>query len=227
MTSSRDIGFCARMTLPRSLNEWASFVWADTTASYCGSSSQPLAAFFSAAAGLASASKAAVTHSRENRTWSLGDYALVGKRLDFLKLAVPTLARVAAIVNPDDPTDRMEMTQLPKAASGLGLALQFIEVHNAAELESAAAEVVRAGVQGMYLSQGPTLSRRQIAAMVERLKLPAIHGFRTFVDTGGLLSYGPNLPELYRQSARLVDRISQGKRPAGRQLRNTWMARRA
>jgi putative ABC transport system substrate-binding protein len=146
-------------------------------------------------------------------TWSLGDYALVGKRLDFLKLAVPRLARVAAIVNPDDPTDRMEMTQLPKAASGLGLALQFIEVHNAAELESAAAEVVRAGVQGMYLSQGPTLSRRQIAAMMERLKLPAIHGFRTFVDTGGLLSYGPNLPELYRQSARLVDRILKGEKP--------------
>ena len=49
--------------------------------------------------------------------------------------------------------------------------------------------------------------------MVERLKLPAIHGFRTFVDTGGLLSYGPNLPELYRQSARLVDRILKGEKP--------------
>jgi putative ABC transport system substrate-binding protein len=57
-------------------------------------------------------------------------------------------------------------------------------------------------------------ARREIAALVVRLKLPAIYGFREFADAGGLISYGPNLPELYRQSARLVDRILKGEKPA-------------
>ena len=49
--------------------------------------------------------------------------------------------------------------------------------------------------------------------MVARLKLPAVYGWREFADAGGLMSYGPNLPELYRQSARLVDRIVRGTKP--------------
>ena len=52
-----------------------------------------------------------------------------------------------------------------------------------------------------------------ITAMVARLKLPAVYGWREFADAGGLMSYGANLPDLYRQSARLVDRILKGVKP--------------
>jgi putative tryptophan/tyrosine transport system substrate-binding protein len=149
-------------------------------------------------------------------TWVLGSDALVGKRLDFLKLAAPGLARVGAIINPDDPTDGVQIAQMPAAAGALGLTLQVIDVRDATKLDNVAAEVERAGIQGLYVGQGPLLNsaRREIAALVVRLKLPAIYGFREFADAGGLISYGPNLPELYRQSARLVDRILKGEKPA-------------
>jgi putative ABC transport system substrate-binding protein len=79
----------------------------------------------------------------------------------------------------------------------------------------ASAGVVRAGAQALFVGYGPTFlsARTQIAAMVARLKPPAMYGWREFVDAGGLMSYGPNLPDIYRQSARLVGRILKGERP--------------
>jgi putative ABC transport system substrate-binding protein len=67
-------------------------------------------------------------------TWVLGSDALVGKRLDFLKLAAPGLARVGAILNPDDPTDGVQIAQMPAAARALGLTLQVIGVRDATKL---------------------------------------------------------------------------------------------
>jgi putative tryptophan/tyrosine transport system substrate-binding protein len=149
-------------------------------------------------------------------TWSVGDDALVGKRLDFLKLAVPSLARVAAIVNPGDPTDRVYTSKLPAAAHALGMALKIIEVRDTSKLDALAAEIMHANAQGLFVSAAPLFfsARTEIAAMMARLKLPAIYGFREFVDAGGLMSYGPSLPDIYRQSARLVDRILKSAKPA-------------
>ena len=148
-------------------------------------------------------------------TWLLGDDALVGKRLDFLKLAVPALARIGAIVNPDDPTDGVQIRRLPAAARALGMTVQLFEIRALTQLDAVAGEVARAGVAALYVSQGPLLNsaRAQVTAMVARLRLPAVYGFREFADAGGLMSYGPNLPDMYRQSARLVDRILKGANP--------------
>jgi putative tryptophan/tyrosine transport system substrate-binding protein len=149
--------------------------------------------------------------------WLLGsEDAVVGKRLDFLKLAVPGLARLAVIVNPDDPTDHVQIPRLPAAARALGLALEVIEVRDASELDRVSAEIIRAEVQGLFVGQSPLFNsaRAQIAAIVAQLKLPAVYGFREFADAGGLMSYGPNLPDMYRQAARQVDRILKGASPA-------------
>jgi putative tryptophan/tyrosine transport system substrate-binding protein len=148
--------------------------------------------------------------------WLLGDDALVGKRLDFLKLAVPGFARLGAIVNPDDPTDRVQIPRLPTAARALDMALEIIEVRDASKFDAVPDQVKRANVQGLFVGQSPLFNsaRAQITAMVARLKLPAIYGFREFADAGGLMSYGPNLPDMYRQAARLVDRILKGTNPA-------------
>jgi putative tryptophan/tyrosine transport system substrate-binding protein len=149
--------------------------------------------------------------------WLLGDEdAMVGKRLDFLKLAVPGLTRLAVVVNPDDPTDRIQIPRLPAAARALGLTLEVIEVREASMLDSVPSEVMRAKVQGLFVGQSPLFNsaRAQIAAIVEQLKLPAVYGFREFADAGGLMSYGPNLPDMYRQAARMVDRILKGASPA-------------
>ena len=73
----------------------------------------------------------------------------------------------------------------------------------------------RANVGALFVGDGPTLNyaRDAIAAMVARLRLPAMYGFREFADAGGLMSHGYNLPDAYRQSARLVVRILKGERP--------------
>jgi len=149
-------------------------------------------------------------------TWMLGDDALVGKRLEFLQLAVPGLSRVGLLYNPDDPTDALVVPPLPTVARALGLAVDMFEVRDVTTLDAISAQVARAGVQALFISQGPTLNSRRadITAMVARLRLPAMYGFREFADAGGLMSYGPNLSDMYRQSARLVGKILKGESPA-------------
>jgi ABC-type uncharacterized transport system substrate-binding protein len=148
--------------------------------------------------------------------WTLGGDALVAKGLDFLKLAVPGLTRVGALLNPDDPTDVAQISQLPAAARALGVAVELAQVRDLSNLDALAEKVAHANVQGLFVGQTPFyLSHRvDIAAVATRLKLPAVYGWRQFAEAGGLMSYGPNLPEMYRQLARLVDRVLKGAKPA-------------
>jgi len=145
----------------------------------------------------------------------LGDDLLVGKKLDFFKLAVPGLARVGVMFNPDDPTDAVQIPPLPAAARAVGVTIEVIEVRDLGNLDAVAERIMRANVQGLFVGFAPfwLSARTQITVMVHRLNLPAVYGWREFADAGGLMSYGPNLPELYRQSARLVDKIVKGAKP--------------
>ena len=147
-------------------------------------------------------------------TWLLGDDALVGKRLELLLLAVPALSRVGIVANPDDPSDGLTVARLPAAAGALGVGIDLFEVRDVNSLDAVSAQVMRAGVQALFVGPGPTLvsGRAEITRMVARLRLPAMYGFREFADAGGLMSYGPNLPDIHRQSARLVGRILKGER---------------
>ena len=151
-----------------------------------------------------------------NITGTWFDYdALVSKRLEFLKLAVRDLARIGVIVNPDDPTDALTIPRLPAATSALGVTLEQFDLRDVNKLDAVTAGISRAGVQALFVGDGPTLlsARAEITAMVARLRLPAMYGFREFADAGGLMSYGYNLPDAYRQAARLVVRILKGDRP--------------
>jgi putative ABC transport system substrate-binding protein len=87
--------------------------------------------------------------------------------------------------------------------------------YDVTKLDAVAAAIGRAAVGALFVADGPTLlsARAEITAMVARLRLPAMYGFREFAEAGGLMSYGYNLPDAYRQSARLVDRILKGDRP--------------
>ena len=144
------------------------------------------------------------------------DYdALVDKRLEFLKLAVPAVARVGVIVNPDEPTDAVSIRRLTAATRALGMTLEQFEVRDVTKLDVMAATIGRADVEALLIGDGPTIlsARTDIIAMVARLRLPAMYGFREFADAGGLMSYGYNLPDAYRQMARLVVKILKGDRP--------------
>jgi putative tryptophan/tyrosine transport system substrate-binding protein len=148
-------------------------------------------------------------------TWNLGDNTLVGKKLDYFKLAVPGLTRLGVMLNPDDPADSVQIPSLPAAARAVGVNIEVIQVRDLGNLDAAAAQIMRASVQGLFVGVAPFwfTAQREITAMAARLKLPAVYGWREFADAGGLMSYGPNLPELYRQSARVADRILKGAKP--------------
>jgi putative ABC transport system substrate-binding protein len=146
--------------------------------------------------------------------WS-GDEALVGKRLDLLKLAVPGISRVGFMVNPDDVGDASSIKALPEAARALGLAVRVLDVRAAVEFEPSFAAAVREGLQGLHVSQGPLFNanREQVAALAARAGLPAVYSFREFAVAGGLISYAASLPDIYRRFASLVDRILKGASP--------------
>jgi putative tryptophan/tyrosine transport system substrate-binding protein len=148
-------------------------------------------------------------------TWVSGDEGLVGKRLGLLKDVVPGLARVGAMVNPDEAQTAVALRLLPAAARALGLELHVIELREPSELEAAFSKAVRDGVQALYTSSAPFLlsHSREVVAIAARVRLPAMYGWREFAEAGGLISYGPNLPDAYRWSAGAVAKILNGASP--------------
>jgi putative tryptophan/tyrosine transport system substrate-binding protein len=148
-------------------------------------------------------------------TWTAADDAVVGKRLEFLKEAVPGLARVGILLSPADPADAINYKRVPPAARALGLTFQIFEVHDLA-FELAFGQAAQAGMQALFISEAPSFNSRprEIAAIAARTGLPAVYGFRAFVAAGGLMSYGVNLLGVYRRSAELADKILKGRSPA-------------
>jgi putative ABC transport system substrate-binding protein len=149
-------------------------------------------------------------------TWIAGDDALVGKRLELIKEAVPTIARIGVLVSPTEVQDSVIMRLLSAPAHALGLTVTIITVRDAAGIGAAFAAAARDNVQALFVSQSPFFNthRVEIAAQAARARLPAIYGFREFADAGGLMSYGPSLPDVYRRFATLVDKILKGASPA-------------
>jgi putative ABC transport system substrate-binding protein len=105
---------------------------------------------------------------------------------------------------------------LSAPAHALGLTVTIITVRDAAGIDAAFAVAARDNVQALFVSQSPFFNthRVEIAAQAARARLPAIYGFREFADAGGLMSYGPSLPDVYRRFATLVDKILKGASPA-------------
>lgn len=149
-------------------------------------------------------------------TWMYGDGSLFGKRLELLHDAVPGITHIGVMVNPGDPTDDIALKLLPSSAQKLGLVLRFIEVREAADLDTAFSAASRAGAQALFVSQSPLFNshRAEVAAAAVKERLPAVYGFRQFAEAGGLMSYGTSLPEVYRRSAALVDKVLNGTNPA-------------
>jgi putative ABC transport system substrate-binding protein len=143
------------------------------------------------------------------------DAAILGKRLSLLHDAVPGISRVGMIFNPELAGDVAELKMLPAIAGQIGLQYRVIEVGRQDQLDGAFAALMRDDLHALYISWSPLFNahRAQVAALVAKSRLPAIYGFRDFVQAGGLMSYGPDLPDLYRRSAGYIDKILKGERP--------------
>jgi putative ABC transport system substrate-binding protein len=147
---------------------------------------------------------------------SLMNPEISGKRLQLLKEVVPKVSRIAVLTNPGLPIHALIWKETQEAARKLGVQLQALEVRRAEDFEGAFRAMTR-GRAGALLALDDPLTvgyRSQIVALAARSRLPAMYGFREFPDDGGLMSYGTNLPDLYRRSATLVDKVLKGAKPA-------------
>jgi putative tryptophan/tyrosine transport system substrate-binding protein len=140
---------------------------------------------------------------------------LAGKRLQLLKELVPALARVAVLYNPEDRNKALEYKQTQEAARGLNLTVRAFEARSVAEIDKAFAGMAGEHAQALVIFTDPLMifNERKLADLALQYRLPAIFGFREFVDLGGLVSYGANLREQHRRAASYVDRILKGANP--------------
>jgi putative ABC transport system substrate-binding protein len=151
-----------------------------------------------------------------------GDAGLSGKRLSLLQEIVPGLSRIGVLLSPGDPTDAVAIRSLPEAIRSLKLDAKTYPVRALDEVEAAIAAAARDGVQALWISQSPVFmeQRERVTALVAGARLPAMYGFKEFVQAGGLASYGPDLPDIYRQNATYVDRILKGAKPGDMPVQN-------
>lgn len=139
-----------------------------------------------------------------------------GKRLEFLKDTLPNLSRVGILWNPDFAPNQDRLTSLREAVKALGLTLVPAEARGPDILEQAFATMVRERAQVLVvLSDGVLFNHRGlIGVMAVRNRLPAISAVREYAEAGFLLSYGTDLPDQFRRSATLVDKILKGTKPS-------------
>jgi putative tryptophan/tyrosine transport system substrate-binding protein len=142
--------------------------------------------------------------------------ALAGKRLELLMAIVPGLTRLAVILNTTNPVHPFMEQEIADAAQVSGIQLQALRLRSAAEYEPAfrTAASTRADAVHPVTDSVVTNNRELLGELGLRYRLPTAFEFRENADAGGLLSYGPNLVEMYRRTATYVDKILKGAKPA-------------
>jgi putative ABC transport system substrate-binding protein len=141
---------------------------------------------------------------------------LGGKRLEILKETVPKLARVAVLLNPANRGTALYRKEIELAAKSLGVELHILEASRPNALASALSKTKTARVQALFtLNDTMFFSEQvQIAKLAIKTGLPAMFPESEYVNAGGLMSYGPNLPDLFRRTATYIDKILKGTKPA-------------
>ena len=141
---------------------------------------------------------------------------LTGKRVEFLKNALPAATRIALIFSPDSPTLVRSLAQAEEVASQLGVVIRASSARPGDDLEAAIAALAREDVDGVDIE--PVLPfvtyPRETGKLLVKYRLPAISELRQIAESGGLLSYGPNAFDATRRLAYFVDRILKGAKPA-------------
>ncbi len=141
---------------------------------------------------------------------------LVGKRLSLLHEAVPQAARIAVLVNPDNPEAEPAVRNATEAARALGLDIQVFNARTIGEIDAAFAALVLWRAGAVLVAPDPFFSQRraQIVTLAARHVLPTSDYWPKGVKAGYLMTYGPDLPDLYRRAGIYVGRILKGEKPA-------------
>jgi putative ABC transport system substrate-binding protein len=142
---------------------------------------------------------------------------LAAKRLELLHELVPTAVRVAVLVNPTTATTtEITLRDLESAAQGIGLQIQVVRARTSREINEAFATFVSERPHALFVAQDGLFSSRRIhlVHLATRYAIPAAYGSRDFAEAGGLMSYGANIVETYRQVGVYTGRILKGAKAA-------------
>ena len=143
------------------------------------------------------------------------EFTLAAKWLELLKEIAPNVNRVGVIREPAGQVGFAQWAVIGTVAQPLGVELSPINMHIAGDTEHAVSEFAPAPNDGLIVVVGTvaTIQRDLIVRLAAQHKLPTVYPYRFFVEAGGLMSYGPNLIDLYRRAAGYVDRILKGEHP--------------
>ena len=144
------------------------------------------------------------------------EYSMAGKWLELLKEIAPRVTRAAVLRNPTITSGVGQFGAIQAVAPSLGVELRPIDVRDPGEIERGVAAFAETSNGGLIVPAGGLANRHRelIITLAARHKLPAVYSHQFFATAGGLMSYGPNLIDLYRRSAGYVDRILKGEKPA-------------
>ena len=139
---------------------------------------------------------------------------LTGKRVELLRELVPRATRIAAMLDMRTAVSQPVWNQIETAARALGMQPQLVDVRKAEDLGRAFETAVQQRAEALFVAEIiMQANRRPIVDLAAKHRLPTIYASRESVDVGGLMSYGPNIPDLYRRAASFADKIFKGARP--------------
>jgi putative ABC transport system substrate-binding protein len=138
-----------------------------------------------------------------------------GKKLELLREAVPGLRRLAIMANVGNPASVLDMGEAQATARALGLEVTTSKIRREEDI-SPAFDALKGRADALYVCVDPLVNTHRIRVNTLALaaRLPTIHGLREYVEAGGLMSYGPNVPDLLRRAADYVDKILRGAKPS-------------
>jgi putative ABC transport system substrate-binding protein len=138
-----------------------------------------------------------------------------GKRVEILREVLPGFRRLGIVANIGAPAAVLEMREVQAAASTVGLATSTFEIRQINDIATAI-DALKGHVEALYVVSDPLIStnRYRLGILAVGARLPTMHGNRENVDAGGLVSYGPNFPALFRRGAEYVDKVLRGAKPA-------------
>jgi putative tryptophan/tyrosine transport system substrate-binding protein len=138
-----------------------------------------------------------------------------GKRVELLRELIPGLRRVAALLDVGNPFSAQDNAEVRRIAQAIDIEVDTFDIRQDEDI-ARAFEAFRGRAQAVYIPSVPLLfaNRARIDALALAARLPTMHGVRELVEAGGLISYGPHWPDMWRRAANFVDKILRGAKPA-------------
>ena len=143
---------------------------------------------------------------------------LIGKWLELLKQVVPGISLIAVLMKPDSMPEearKVRLRELAVAGQALGMQLQVVEARGPADFDRAFSEMSAKGAGALLVLATPVfdIERQRIVDLAAKNRLPSVYASKNYVESGGLMCYGPNLADLHRRAASYVDKILKGAKP--------------